>query len=88
SGKIYSIIYGCYSFSNPARHRSNSGETGGIECPIFKQTIDMIYHENDLTTQLFNHLTWSVVSIRALKGGRMMPSPVLSQIEKAIVNRQ
>jgi hypothetical protein len=30
------------------------------ECPIFKQIMDMIYYNNDLTTQLLNHLTRSV----------------------------
>ena len=49
SGKIFSIISGCYNFSN----------TG---CPIFKQIIDMIYYNNNLTTQLLDHLTRFVLS--------------------------
>ena len=46
SREIYSIISGCYSFSN-------------TEDPILKKIIDMIYYNNYLATQLLNHLTRS-----------------------------
>jgi len=57
SRKIYSIISGCYSFSN----------TG---CPIFKKIMDMIYSNNDLTTQLLNHLTMSVIESQCVEPDR------------------
>ena len=50
SRKIITIISRCYNFLNS-------------ECPIFQQTINMIYYNNNLTTQLLNHLTRSEIRI-------------------------